>query len=155
MFESQKRPTGSSYALLVTARKEQTMQYVLSGFSHEMGFRVFAFQGVGVDHALTEYSVKADLAAIRRYGIRLQELPLLCRGILERRATAEEQRTFTYTEADMSLHASVCTAQALTQNKRTPRRSPIQDAGADTRDPRNRGIAYLGHAQSSIDKRDV
>ena len=111
------------------------MQYVLSGFSHEMGFRVFEFQGLGEDHARTEYSVKADLAAIRRYGIRVQELPLLCRGILERRGEGEEQRTFTYTEADMSLHADVCAAQALTQKKRTPRRPPGHDADAATGDP--------------------
>jgi len=113
------------------------MQYVLSGFTHEMGFRVFAFQGIGEDHARTEYSVKADLAAIRRYGIRVQELPLLCRGILERRGADEEQRTFTYTEGEMSLHADVCAAQALTQQKkRPPRRPPVPDADAATRDPR-------------------
>jgi hypothetical protein len=101
-----------------------------------MGFRVFAFLGVSEDHARTEYSVKADLAAIRRYGIRVQELPLLCRGILERRGAGEEQRTFTYTEADMSLHADVCAAQALTQKRRPPRRPPGPDAEAATRDPR-------------------
>jgi len=112
------------------------MQYVLSGFSHEMGFRVFSFEGVGKDHARTEYNVKADLAAIRRYGIRVQELPLLCRAILERRGEDDERRTFTYTEAEMSLHANVCAAQALTQRKRPPRRSFVHDAGDSTRDPR-------------------
>jgi len=112
------------------------MQYVLTGFSHEMGFRVFAFQGVGEHHAQTEYSVKADLAAIRRYGIRVQELPLLCRGVLERRGEDEEQRAFTYTEADMCLHANVCAAEARTQKKRPPRRPPGPDADAATRDPR-------------------
>ena len=60
------------------------MQYILTGFTHDMGFRVFAFEGVGEDRVRTEYRVKADLALIRRYGIRVQELPLLCRAVLER-----------------------------------------------------------------------
>ena len=112
------------------------MQYVLTGFSHEMGFRVFSFEGVGKDHARTEYNVKADLAVIRRYGIRVQELPLLCRAILERRGEDDERRTFIYTEADMSLHANVCAAQALTQRKRPPRRPFGQDSGDSMRESR-------------------
>ena len=59
------------------------MQYILTGFTHDMGFRVFAFEGIGEDRVRTEYKVRADLALIHRYGIRVQELPLLCRGILE------------------------------------------------------------------------
>jgi hypothetical protein len=112
------------------------MQYILNGFTHEMGFRVFAFQGIGEHYARTEYSVKADLAATRRYGIRVQELPLLCRGILERRGEEEERHAFTYTEADMSLHADVCAAEALAHKRRTPRRPPVPGAGAAHRDPR-------------------
>ena len=95
------------------------MHYVLTGFTHDMGFRVFAFDCVGEDRVRTEYKVKADLALIKRYGIRVQELPLLCRGILERRSADEQRRTLTYTEADMRINADSCAAAA--QKRKAPR----------------------------------
>jgi hypothetical protein len=112
------------------------MQYILTGFTHDMGFRVFAFEGVGEDRVRTEYRVKADLALIRRYGIRVQELPLLCRAVLERRNETKEQRTFTYTEADMCVQADVrATRDAATQKKKTPRRTPSENVGSAWRGP--------------------
>jgi hypothetical protein len=104
------------------------MQYILTGFTHDMGFRVFAFEGIGEDRGRTDYKVRADLALIRRYGIRVQELPLLCRGILERRNEGEGQRTFTYTEADMRLNADLCASRtAVAQKKKAP---PSENVGA-------------------------
>ncbi len=112
------------------------MVYILTGFTHDMGFRVFAFEGVGEDRARTEYRVKADLALIRRYNIRVQELPLLCRALLEQRKDGEEQRTFTYTEADMCLYADAATARhEAAQRKKAPRRPPSENAGAAWRGP--------------------
>ncbi len=61
------------------------MQFVLVGFTHDMGFRVFAFECMGEDRTWTKCSVRADLALTRRYGIPVQELPLLCRSVLDRR----------------------------------------------------------------------
>ena len=61
------------------------MQFVLTGFTQDLGFRVFAFEGIGADRIRTKFTVKAELALIRNYGIRIQELPLLCRGLLDRR----------------------------------------------------------------------
>lgn len=103
------------------------MHYVLSGFSQEAGFRVFLFEGVAGDWARTKFRVRIDLALIRAYGIRTQELPLLCRGLLERRV--DDARTLTYTEADMRTHAGACAAkadEALLQKRRVPRRPPPQ-----------------------------
>jgi hypothetical protein len=112
------------------------MQYILTGFTHHMSFRVFAFECVGEDRVRTEYKVRADLALIRRYGIRVQELPLLCLGILERRNEAEVQRTFTYTEADMRLNADLCASRAAAEQKRKgPRRPPNQAVEAAGRAP--------------------
>lgn len=106
------------------------MQFVIVGFTDEMGFRVFAFEGVGADRVRTEYKVKADLTLIRKYGIRLQELPLLCRAILEQHLGSDAQRTFTYTEADMSLRADFCAAQAEAKRKvpRKPRSETLGNA---------------------------
>ena len=111
------------------------MQYVLTGFTHDMGFRVFAFEGIGQDRVRTAYMVKADLALTRRYGIRVQELPLLCRALLERRVESEEQRTFTYTEADMCSHADTCAQNAAANKRKTPRRPLSENAGSAWRGP--------------------
>ena len=60
------------------------MQFILTGFTQETGFRVFAFEGVVVGQIRTVFTVRADLALSRRYGIAMQELPLLCRSLLDR-----------------------------------------------------------------------
>ena len=67
---------------------------------------MFTFERIAEDQTRTRFAVKTDLALTRRYDIRLQELPLLCREILERCDEDEKARTFTYTEAEMVLHAS-------------------------------------------------
>jgi hypothetical protein len=104
------------------------MQFILKGFSQDMGLRTFAFEGIGVDRTRTAFTVGTDLALSRRYGIRLQELPLLCRGILERRDEAEETRAFTFTEADMYHQAHVCaTAREGAAHRRKPPRRPATD----------------------------
>jgi hypothetical protein len=84
----------------------QKTQFVLMGFSQVMGSRVFAFQGVAADKTRTLYTVRADLALAQRYGIRLQELPLLCRAVLERCSEGTERRAFSYSESDMCLYAN-------------------------------------------------
>ena len=114
------------------------MQYVLTGFTHDMGFRLFAFEGIGQDRVRTPYSVKADLALTRRYGIRMQELPLLCRAILERRDEGEQQRTFIYTEADMCAQADVRAQDAAASKRKTPR-PPSENVGAASRGPQTTG----------------
>ena len=111
------------------------MQYILTGFTHDLGFRVFAFEGVGADRLRIVYSVRADLALARKYGIHMQELPLLCREILEQRDGADTRRAFTYTEAAMSLRANAA-AEAASQKRKAPRRPIHQKAGAAWRGPR-------------------
>jgi len=101
------------------------MQFVLMGFSEAVGFRIFNFEGVASDRTRTAFTVKTDLALTRRYGIRLQELPLLCREVLERRDD-EQKRAFTYTEADMSIYADVAAARDKAQKRKPPRR-PVSD----------------------------
>jgi hypothetical protein len=91
------------------------MEYTLTGFTHDAGFRVFAFEGIGEDRVRLPYSVKADIALARRYGIRVQELPLLCRELLEQRTDAQGQ-AFTYLECEMSLHATA--AAAMNERRR-------------------------------------
>lgn len=105
------------------------MQYVLTGFSQDLGFRIFAFNGVGPDRKLTAFVVRAELSLAQRYGIRLQELPLLCREVLEQREDDDGQRAYTFTEERMQSHASICAAKReAAQQKRTPFRRPQSGA---------------------------
>ncbi|MFZ0592139.1 MAG: hypothetical protein WAM39_16860 [Bryobacteraceae bacterium] len=111
------------------------MQFSLVGFSQDTGFRVFAFEGVGADRTRTTYTVRADLALTRRYGIRMQELPLLCRGLLERRGEGEQMYAVTFTEEEMCLHAHNCEeARHAAMLKRKPtRRVPTGQTGSGWR----------------------
>ena len=96
------------------------MQYLLSGFTQNTGFRVFVFEGVTNEWVRTAYRVSADLVLARKHGIRVQELPLLCRGVLERRCNDDDQRAFTLTEGDMTIHADLARAAVESHKKRRP-----------------------------------
>lgn len=84
------------------------MQFILTGFTQSMEFRVFAFEGVAADRSRTGYTIKADLALARKHGIRVQELPLLCRKLLERAGEDGPKSTMTFTEEEMCLHERGC-----------------------------------------------
>src|SRR5580698_58629 len=77
------------------------MQFVLTGFTEHLGFRVFDFEGITAGHGRNKFTVKTELALTRTYGIRLQELPLLCRGLLDRLEESSEVHTLTLTEEHM------------------------------------------------------
>jgi hypothetical protein len=98
------------------------MQYIFTGFTHETGFRVFAFQAVARDRERNAYSVSVDLALSRKYGIRVQELPLLCCGVLERSSSDDDCRAFVFTENDMLLRSLA--AAPLPARRKPPRPAP-------------------------------
>lgn len=100
------------------------MEYVLTGFSFAAGKRVFAFDCVEKDRSRTEFRVTADLSLLRAHGIRVQELPLLCRGVLERRDPAEERKVFDYSELQMSEYASQKASREADAQLRKPVRRP-------------------------------
>jgi len=108
------------------------MQFMLTGFTQDMAFRVFAFERMGSDRIRTKMVVRADLALIRRYGIQMQELPLLCRNLLERNENEAETHTLTFSENDMSLHAKdrASAKEAAASKRKQPRRTPSENVGA-------------------------
>ena len=112
------------------------MQFILTGFTQDIGFRVFAFEGIASDRTRTEFTVRTDLALIRRYGIRVQELPLLCRELLEQRGEGEQERSIVFTEAGMRQHADVCAMKKDAAQKRKPSyKRPAAPAGVGWRAP--------------------
>src|SRR5437899_1436304 len=109
--------------------RSASMQFILTGFTQDIGFRVFAFEGIAADRARTSFTVRADLALIKGYGIRIQELPLLCRSLLERRESENAARGLTFTEEDMVLLAKdrAAAARHAASQKRTPPRKPSNE----------------------------
>jgi len=142
---------GAAAIAKVSEERAFKMQFVLVGFTQDAGFRVFAFEGIGEDRTRTKFTVRADLALIRGYEIRVQELPLLCRALLERvtqigsevtgqEGTAPEparlENTWTYTEEEMRLHASGCAeVRDAAQRKKSMRRFGLNQPGAGSRAP--------------------
>jgi hypothetical protein len=106
------------------------MQFILTGFTQDTGFRVFAFERIGTDRTRTEFTVRTDLDLIRKYGIRVQELPLLCRGLLERHDEAEPERTWIFTEEEMRTYANNCAAERDEAQKRKSMRKAALQLGA-------------------------
>jgi len=83
---------------------EASLQFFLSGFTQTAGIRIYAFQG-RVEARRIDYTVEVDLSLIPGYGIRIQELPLLCRELLQQRTEPVEMNAFVFTEQRMRSHA--------------------------------------------------
>jgi len=113
------------------------MQFTLTGFSQDAEFRVFAFEGISADRIKTAYSIRADLGLIRKYSIRIQELPLICRAILERKSSENEERVMTFTEEDMGLYARaiIDAREAAASKKKMSHKAPSGNLGAAWRAP--------------------
>lgn len=114
------------------------LRFVLNGFSPDKGFRLFKFQRLETLEGVQtrrDFTVRTDLSLIRGYGIHVQELPLLCRELLERRADSEAAQHLTYTEEDMRLHQADRIAAQQTPRKMSARKPPIENAGRTWRTP--------------------
>src|SRR5665213_1594899 len=118
---------------VIAAIIRKTMEYTLKGFTHNLGVRVYEFEGMGQDRVRIGFRVSADLDLIRKYGIRVQDLPLLCRSVLELRSEGTpELRAFTYTEEAMTQHAadSATERSAAALKKKTPRKPVSENTGS-------------------------
>ena len=103
------------------------MQNTLVGFTNDNGNRVFSFDRRGDDRARTRCTVTADLVLARTYGIQLQELPLLCRGLLDRCEDGSQIQSLTFDEREMRACAderSAARELAASRKKRWKRTAP-------------------------------
>lgn len=108
--------------------RKSKMSFILTGFTQDLGFRVFAFERVNADRTRALFTVRADLGLVRKYGIRVQELPLLCRDLLDKCDESEEKRALIFSEDDMQLRARDC---ALAREAAAMRKPPRKPAGAN------------------------
>jgi hypothetical protein len=112
----------------MTHRAEQTTRFILTGFTQNTGIRLFTFEGIGADQTRTGFTVRTDLALSRRYGIQMQELPLLCQRLLERQDEGTHTRAFTFTESEMVLHAHNCAAEREAHKTKRFMRKQVETA---------------------------
>ena len=112
------------------------MQFVLTGFTPDTGFRIFKFEGIGEDRSRIEFTVRTDLALTRKYGIQMQDLPLLCRGLLDRLDDNEARRHFVFSEEEMRGRAEQRAAEKdVADKKKAARKTPTNNGGGAWRGP--------------------
>ncbi len=113
------------------------MQFMFTGFTPDTGFRVLSFEGIGADKLRTKFTVKTDLVLVRKYGILVQELPLLCRGLLERRDEGDQGYTLIFTEDEMRKHADNRAADRAAAQRKPIRRFIHHQSSAAGQNPQN------------------
>jgi hypothetical protein len=79
------------------------VSFTLIGFHQDASLRRYEFQR-NSDGMRTAFTVGVDLALILRVGVHIQELPLLCRALLEQQAEGQEVSALTLTETEMRVH---------------------------------------------------
>lgn len=119
------------------AGKGQPVDYVLAGFRQLEHTRQYYFDAINEDHERKRISVSANVELARKYGISLQELPLLCRRLLEKQSNAT---SIDFTESEMVLFAEKRAAEAnAAMIHRRPRRPASNVTGQAWRDGRSDG----------------
>jgi hypothetical protein len=115
----------------MTSKEAPMYRFILKGFSQEKEIRRFTFEGIDTEQVRSQFVVTADLGLTRVYGIPVQELPLLCRSLLERRSGEETIRRIVFTEDDMKQLKTerVAAQEAAAIKRRAPRRPPTENAG--------------------------
>ena len=84
------------------------MDYVLMDFQQEANVRHYAFQGTTEDDQRFNFVVNVDLDIVFKHRIPIQEIPLLCRRLLEQEPVSEQSRKLTFTEEHMRAHVKRC-----------------------------------------------
>jgi hypothetical protein len=109
-------------------------QFILRGFSQTREVRIYTFEGIG-DGRRADYTVEVDLALIPHCGIRIQDLALLCRELLQQRVDPKEISSVTFTEQDMRNLAErrATEREEAEQRKKPPRRPANANPGATWR----------------------
>lgn len=113
------------------------VEFVLTGFSQENNVRRYTFQALPAGNQkpvggvkagagqVKEWTVSADLSLMRKHKIPLQELPLLCKRLVEQQSEQGKEDALMFTERDMLGYASNRSAAELAAEvKKRARRMP-------------------------------
>lgn len=100
------------------------MEVLLIRFHQVNGTRRFMFDCIGADRSKTRVIVSADVSLARKYDIRLQELPLLCRRLLDTMTEGGLTPSITFTEDNMVAVQKAARDAAEKKPHKPPRPSP-------------------------------
>ena len=114
------------------------MEFVLKGFDTKDSIRRFVFETITADRTRSTVVVTADLTLARRHSIQVQNLPLLCRQLLESRDPGTVAgATLALTEANMAEVTRIARA-AVEEKKPRKTRPPVSsNVGKAWRGPAN------------------
>ena len=109
-------------------------EFHITGFTQAAGVRTYTFEGRSAAERVS-YTVQVDLALIPAYGIRIQELPLLCRELLEQRTEPADILALVFTEQQMRGYAQKLAAarDAAASRKKSPPPNPAANPGSGWR----------------------
>jgi hypothetical protein len=98
------------------------MDFMLAGFKEGNGVRRYHFDWVATDRSRRAVIVSADLTLARKHEIRIQELPLLCRRLLDTIQEPELSAAVALTEDHMIAIQASARAAAEKKSQKPPRR---------------------------------
>jgi hypothetical protein len=81
------------------------LQFFFTGFNQTLNIRHFAFRGVPAEPDSVPFVVSADVSLLRKYGISLQDAPLICLRMLEALEESARASSIVLTEDFMSTYA--------------------------------------------------
>jgi hypothetical protein len=100
------------------------MDIQFTGFRDTAGVRHFAFDLIAADRSRSRLVVSADMSLARKYDITLQELPLLCRRLLDEPHGQDRQGPVSLTEQHMAAIRAAVQAGAEKKRRKAPPVSP-------------------------------
>jgi len=98
--------------------------FVLTGFRQDQSVRHYAFEYVSAEGKRDACVVSADLGLLQKHHIPLQEVPLLCRRLLEA-AEAGARQDLVFAETDMLSYTANRAARLEADSKRKKHRAPV------------------------------
>jgi hypothetical protein len=98
------------------------MEFVFSGFRDVRTIREFSFERVADDRSRSKVTVDADMSLARKYKILMQDLPLLCRRLLDSLEDNGFSERVTFSEQHMT--ALVNAAREAAERKPARRHRP-------------------------------
>jgi hypothetical protein len=102
------------------------MEFSMTGFREERLVRRYTFKVASSNRTFRHFAVDMDVTLLRKYGIPLQEIPLLCRRMLEKAELPEDKQVLTFSEELMREHHDNCAAvERLARDRRKAHRRPV------------------------------
>src|SRR5687767_700178 len=98
------------------------MDFLLAGFKDTGGVRRYHFDWIAADRSRHAVIVSADLGIARKHQVRIQELPLLCRQLLDTIEEAGLSAPIALTEDHMIAIQALARAAAEKKSQKPPRR---------------------------------